>query len=118
ELDVVSYFHQMLLLRQPFRNFGVKIGAPVALGEAAQHDAEKAGQALVQPIDEPEHDLRFSLAQFLKKLAETRKGQEVVGFRLRAALNDREPFFRVPLVDLRYELADALLPVGGLLFQI
>jgi hypothetical protein len=51
----------------------------------------------------------------LKKLAENGEGREVVGFRLSAALYDREPFFRVGFVDLLHELADTLLPVGSLL---
>lgn len=106
----------MFFFGQPFRDFRVEISSPVTLGEPAQYDAEKAAQAFIEPVDKSQHDLRLGLAQFLKKLAENRKGREVIQLRLGAALNDREPPVRVRLVDLRHEFTDALLPVNRLLF--
>jgi len=49
------------------------------------------------------------LAQLLEKLAKIRESREIVGYGLRATLDDREPFFGVGLADLGHEFRDALL---------
>ena len=86
--------------------------------EAAQHDAQKARQALIQPVDEPQNNARLGLAQALKKLAEAGKRRQVIGLRLCAPLNDREPLFRIRLVDLGHKRADALPPIRRFFLKI
>ena len=80
---------------------------------------EKAGQAVAEPVDEAQHNLRLGLdsafGEIDRKLG---KVASVVGFRLRATLKDREPLFRVRFVDLGDKLVDALFPVALPLVQI